>query len=231
MLFQSGLVNRQRAGGLIQTSLPRQRYGVCPDAVRNRCAAMGACAAPALQTSTNSFESERTRGLRGFHQSILRRNREGTDSTKRGQVKSCSLTERTPESHPTPSHPLNGDPIGNSTCSARKGEVKKQAQKQCSYGADGKVQKTPVSGGAPPASKKEDEKSRGGRRGGGRVKETIVENKADFAAFVRRRCDAGGEGLRQAGRRVVDREGHWRLDQREQPEHDEPHGHDRPAVE
>src|SRR5206468_11025830 len=95
MLFQSGIVNRQRAGGLIQTSLPRQRYGVCPDAVRNRCAAVGACAAPAVQTSTNSFEGERTRGLRGFHQSILRRNREGTDSTKRGQVKSCSLAERT----------------------------------------------------------------------------------------------------------------------------------------
>src|SRR5947208_2895977 len=95
MLFQSGIVNRQRAGSLIETSLPRQRYGVCPDAVRNRCAGMGARAAPALQTSTNSFEGERTPDLRGFHQSILRRNREGTDSTKLGQVKSCSLAERT----------------------------------------------------------------------------------------------------------------------------------------
>ncbi|PYR48585.1 MAG: hypothetical protein DMF95_14135, partial [Acidobacteria bacterium] len=56
---------------------------------------MGARAAPALQTSTNSFEGERTPDLRGFHQSILRRNREGTDSTKLGQVKSCSLAERT----------------------------------------------------------------------------------------------------------------------------------------
>src|SRR5262245_44776556 len=32
-----------------------------------------------------------------------------------------------------------------------KGEVKKQEQKQCAYGADGKVQKTPMPG-APPAS-------------------------------------------------------------------------------
>src|SRR6059036_2364583 len=68
MLFQSGIVNRQRAGGLIETSLPRQRYGVRPNAVRNRCAGMGARAAPALETSTNSFKAERTLGLRGFHQ-------------------------------------------------------------------------------------------------------------------------------------------------------------------
>jgi hypothetical protein len=58
-----------------------------------------------------------------------------------------------------------------------KGEVKKQEQKQCSYGADGKVQKTPIAGAAPekpPASS-----GGGGRRGGGRLKEAIVENKVD----------------------------------------------------
>ena len=55
-----------------------------------------------------------------------------------------------------------------------KGEVKKQEQKQCSYGADGKVQKTPI--GAAPAAKPQD--SGGGGRGG-RVKERIVENKVE----------------------------------------------------
>ncbi len=33
-----------------------------------------------------------------------------------------------------------------------KGEVKKTEQKQCSYGADGKVQKTPMPGAAAPAA-------------------------------------------------------------------------------
>ena len=54
-----------------------------------------------------------------------------------------------------------------------KGEVKKQEQKQCFYGADGKVQKTPI--GAPPAAKPQD--SGGGR--GGRLKQNIVENKIE----------------------------------------------------
>jgi hypothetical protein len=58
-----------------------------------------------------------------------------------------------------------------------KGEVKKQEQKQCSYGADGKVVKTPIPGAAAPAAKPEKEKA-GGRRGG-RVKEKIVENKVE----------------------------------------------------
>jgi hypothetical protein len=65
------------------------------------------------------------------------------------------------------------------TVISMKGEVKKKEQKQCSYGADGKVQKTPLSGAAPAESKKADEKARGGRRGGGRVKEAIVENKVE----------------------------------------------------
>src|SRR5262245_55029476 len=65
------------------------------------------------------------------------------------------------------------------TVISMKGEVKKQEQKQCSYGADGKVQKTPLSAAAPPASKKADEKTRGGRRGGGRVKDAVVENKVE----------------------------------------------------
>lgn len=64
------------------------------------------------------------------------------------------------------------------TTISMKGEVKKQEQKQCYYGADGKVQKTPVAGAAPPAAKKE-EPARGGRRGGGRVKENIIENKVE----------------------------------------------------
>ena len=55
-----------------------------------------------------------------------------------------------------------------------KGEVKKQEQKQCFYGADGKVQKTPI--GAAPAPKQEP--SGGGGRGG-RLKQNIVENKVE----------------------------------------------------
>jgi hypothetical protein len=56
-----------------------------------------------------------------------------------------------------------------------KGEVKKQEQKQCAYGADGKVQKTPI-GAAPAAAGKQ---PAGGGRRGGRLKEKIVENKVD----------------------------------------------------
>ena len=36
-----------------------------------------------------------------------------------------------------------------------KGEEKKQEQKQCFYGADGKVQKTPIPGEAPPSQQQE----------------------------------------------------------------------------
>src|SRR5262245_33448107 len=57
-----------------------------------------------------------------------------------------------------------------------KGEVKKQEQKQCYYGADGKVQKTPMAGA--PAPQQKDAQSGGGRRGG-RLKEQIVEKKVD----------------------------------------------------
>ena len=57
-----------------------------------------------------------------------------------------------------------------------KGEVKKQEKKQCVYGADGKVQKTPLPGQA--AAPKQQEKGGGGRRGG-RLKEAIVENKVE----------------------------------------------------
>src|SRR4051812_30463016 len=53
-----------------------------------------------------------------------------------------------------------------------KGEVKKQQQKQCFYGADGKVQKTPIGEQQPKAQ----EPSGGGRRGG-RLKEKVVEKK------------------------------------------------------
>ena len=56
-----------------------------------------------------------------------------------------------------------------------KGEVKKQEQKQCYYGADGKVQKTPIGGAA--AAK--EEASRGGGGRGGRLKERVIENKVE----------------------------------------------------
>jgi hypothetical protein len=60
-----------------------------------------------------------------------------------------------------------------------KGEVKKKEQKQCSYGADGKVQKTPIAGAAPAPAKTEPDNAGGRRRGGGRVKEAVIENKVD----------------------------------------------------
>jgi hypothetical protein len=55
-----------------------------------------------------------------------------------------------------------------------KGEVKKQEQKQCAYGADGKVQKTPMPGAAPP--QQQPSQGSGGRRGG-RVKGAVVDKK------------------------------------------------------
>ena len=59
-----------------------------------------------------------------------------------------------------------------------KGEVKKREQKQCRYGADGKVQKTVISGGG--GQEKQAEKGGGGdRRGGGRLKQAVVENKVE----------------------------------------------------
>ena len=57
-----------------------------------------------------------------------------------------------------------------------KGEVKKQEQKQCQYGPDGKVQKTPVPG-AEPASEPQQHSGRGRR--GGALKKEIVEKKVD----------------------------------------------------
>ena len=56
-----------------------------------------------------------------------------------------------------------------------KGEVKKTEQKQCYYGPDGKVQKTPLAGAAPAQPAEQG----GGRRRGGRVKEAIVEHKVE----------------------------------------------------
>jgi len=57
-----------------------------------------------------------------------------------------------------------------------KGEVKKQEQKQCQYGPDGKVQKTPIPGGEP-ASEPPQQSGRGRR--GGALKKEIVEKKVD----------------------------------------------------
>jgi hypothetical protein len=53
-----------------------------------------------------------------------------------------------------------------------KGEVKKTEQKQCRYGPDGKVEKTPLPGAAPP---QQPAASGGGRRGA--LKKAIVEKK------------------------------------------------------
>jgi len=53
-----------------------------------------------------------------------------------------------------------------------KGEVKKQEQKECHYGPDGKVQKTPLQGAAPPQ-----QQAGGGGRRGGRLKKEIAEKK------------------------------------------------------
>jgi hypothetical protein len=69
-----------------------------------------------------------------------------------------------------------------------KGEVKKRQQKQCRYGADGKVEKTLMPGQEPQAPPQE--KSSGGR--GGRVKKAVVGKKVgevkdymeDVAALV-----------------------------------------------
>jgi len=59
-----------------------------------------------------------------------------------------------------------------------KGEVKKREQKECRYGPDGKVQKTPIGGGD--TAEKKEEKGGGGRRsGGGAVKKVIVKNKVE----------------------------------------------------
>lgn len=59
-----------------------------------------------------------------------------------------------------------------------KGEVKKREHKECRYGPDGKVQKTPIAGGEAPQDK---EQAGGGRRGrrGGAVKEKVVEKKVE----------------------------------------------------
>jgi len=57
-----------------------------------------------------------------------------------------------------------------------KGEVKKQEQKQCQYGPDGKVQKTPIPGGEPASQPKQASGGGRGRRGGA-VKEAVVEKK------------------------------------------------------
>ena len=66
-----------------------------------------------------------------------------------------------------------------STTITMKGEVKKQEQKQCYYGADGKVQKTAIAGQPKPDAQPQQASRGGGRRDGGRVKEAIVENKVE----------------------------------------------------
>lgn len=55
-----------------------------------------------------------------------------------------------------------------------KGEEKSRKQQNCYYGADGKVQKTPIGEPAP-----QQQKAQSGGRGRGRLKEQIVEKKKD----------------------------------------------------
>jgi hypothetical protein len=54
-----------------------------------------------------------------------------------------------------------------------KGEVKKEERKECQYGPDGKVQKTPIQG----ASQPQQQESSGGRRRGGLIKKAVVQKK------------------------------------------------------
>jgi hypothetical protein len=54
-----------------------------------------------------------------------------------------------------------------------KGEVKKREQKQCQYGPDGKVQKTPIQS----RDQAQQQQQGGRRRRGGHLKEAIVEHK------------------------------------------------------
>jgi len=63
------------------------------------------------------------------------------------------------------------------TIISMKGEEKARKQNRCYYGADGKVQKTPIAGDAPKAAAESGGGGRSGRRGGGKVKEHVVENK------------------------------------------------------
>lgn len=58
-----------------------------------------------------------------------------------------------------------------------KGEVKKQLQKQCQYGPDGKVQKTPIGNSA--EEQPQQPAAGGGGRRGGMVKKEIVKKKVD----------------------------------------------------
>jgi len=60
-----------------------------------------------------------------------------------------------------------------------KGEVKKQEQKQCQYGPDGKVQKTPIGGGSQPQQSQQEPSGGVRRKGSGAVKKVIVEKKVD----------------------------------------------------
>jgi outer membrane lipoprotein-sorting protein len=54
-----------------------------------------------------------------------------------------------------------------------KGEVKKQEQKECQYGPDGKVQTVPLQG----ASQPQQQQAGGGYRRGGTLKKAIIEKK------------------------------------------------------
>ncbi len=57
-----------------------------------------------------------------------------------------------------------------------KGEVKKTQQKECQYGPDGKVQKTPIGGDSQP----QQQQASGGRRGG-HLKQQVVQKKVGEA--------------------------------------------------
>jgi hypothetical protein len=63
------------------------------------------------------------------------------------------------------------------TIISMKGEEKSRKQNRCYYGADGKVQKTPIAQPAQQAQAQSGGKA--SRRGGGRVKEQVIENKKE----------------------------------------------------
>ena len=63
-----------------------------------------------------------------------------------------------------------------------KGEVKKQTQKECHYGPDGKIQKTPIQGA--------DQAQQTGRRRGGIIKREIIEHKVEGMKDYMERVEA-----------------------------------------
>ena len=81
-----------------------------------------------------------------------------------------------------------------------KGEEKARKQNRVYYGADGKLQKTPIGETAPPPQQASG--GRGGGRGRGKVKEQIVENKKEDMVGTRGKGE-GSTGTNHVGFRLV----------------------------